>query len=163
MSKSTQRKARDSSADSLILKRDRIRQLLKTQLLTFPQKELFEEEIGNWERDLDPFPIAAIEWAFDNWRRNGRFFPVYGDILNQCIGWEPPDRATAQSGCSKECSSRHGHGYHWNDIKRLNALVVEKIQSEGRTADNPLTEHEIDALLAKVDQVRKGGAPESRR
>ncbi len=137
-------------------KADRIRDLLKLQLLTFPQKELFPEEIGNWERDLDPFPLPAIEWAFDNWRRNGRFFPVYGDIIDQCIAWLPEEKK--YSGCSRECKEKHGKGYHWNDVLKLWKLHDAKRAELGRA----LNDGEIDALLSELDSKREGGAPEWR-
>lgn len=142
-------------------KHDRIRELLKIQLLTFPQKELFEEELGNWERDLDPFPLPAIEWAFDNWRRNGRWFPVYGDILDQCIAYEPPEKYAYSPGCDAECRQRHHKGYNETDMKILNQFVVSLVLAEGRPKDQRLSEDEIESILSQLDQKR-GSAPEWR-
>ena len=166
MPQSKTRKAKDSGADLPILKNARIRELLKVQLQTFPQKELFEEEIVNWERDLEPFPIRAIEWAFDNWRRSGRFFPVYGDILDQCIAWLPAERSTAV--CDADCKKKHGTGYGENaalglhDVTQLFELVSRKIRTEKRSRDNKFTDEEIEQLLVDLDKMR-GGAPEFRR
>jgi hypothetical protein len=138
---------------------DAITNLLKDQLRTFPSKGvLSDEEIAHWHQDLGRFPIAAIEWAFENWRKNGRFFPVYGDILDQCIGWEPAVAPQYAPGCSKECRERHGKGYNWNDMKMLFDLYVAK-RAE---VNGPLRKAEILPLFDRLDKVR-GGAPEWRK
>lgn len=136
-------------------KRDVINRALKVQLQTFPQKELFAEEIGNWERDLDPFPVEAIEWAFDNWRRNGRWFPVYGDILDLCIEYQPKEEPQYKPGCSKECLAQHGKGYNWNDIRWLYDRYFSIRDSLPR---RPMTDGEINKLLDDLDKKR-GKAP----
>lgn len=145
---------------------DRIDSLLKEHLKVFPTKaELTEGEIEHWHRDLGRFPIQAIEWAFENWRLNGHFFPVYDDILSQCRAWEPEQKY--MPGCSRECQSRHNKGYGEqpfkgiHDITRLNELVRRKIEKEKRTLANPLTDAEIDGLLDELDKMR-GGPPEWR-
>jgi len=166
MPRSSQPKRKDSAGGSPLLKNERIRELLKVQLMTFPNKELFEEEIANWERDLDPFPIQAIEWAFDNWRRNGRFFPVYGDIIDQCVSWEPSNKP--KGACDAECKRKHNTGYGENpalglhDITRLYELVCRKIEGEKRTKDQRFSDEEIEGLLVELDKMR-GGAPQFRR
>lgn len=163
MSKSTQRKRKDSSADSPILKDQLVRDCLKIQLMTFPNKELFEEEIANWVRDLSPFPASAIEWAFENWRRNGRFFPVYGDIIDQCIGWEPADKPMRPV-CDAECKSQHGKGYHWNDVYWLLAkLRAPCVTGPKDSRKEPIQPGEIEALMDELDAKRPGGAPEWRK
>jgi len=50
-----------------------------------------------------PFTLTAIDWAFDTHRRLGNFFPKFGNILDLCIAWEPPEQTTkpAQGGCSR--------------------------------------------------------------
>ena len=133
-------------------KSDRIRECLKTQLLTFPQKELFEEEIEHWEQDLDPFPVAAIDYAFDCWRRNGRWFPVYGDIIDLCIAWAPPEQTSGP--CSAECKRKHWTGYSGQDMIILTELIRQKIVAENRTKEQRLTDAEIDALLDELDKKR---------
>src|SRR5690242_9924077 len=115
---------------------------------TWPLKELTTEEIENWHKDLGVFQKDQIEQAFDNWRRNGRKFPVYGDIIDLCIAYEPPTRPSSL--CSIECRERHGKGYGENptrglhDMTRLNELVRRKIATEKRTLAKPLTDAEID-------------------
>lgn len=47
--------------------------------------DLFHEEMTEakatfWKELLDSYPAPAIEWAFDNWNRNGEFFPKPKDI-----------------------------------------------------------------------------------
>jgi len=36
-----------------------------------------------WTQFLEPFSVAAVRYAFDNWNRNGRFFPKPKDIIEQ--------------------------------------------------------------------------------
>jgi len=140
---------------------DVIDNCLKEMCRTFPQKELAAEEIENWHRDLGVFPVEAIKWSFENWRRNGRFFPVYGDIIDQCVAWEPVKQ---QAECDAECKRRHWAGYGespfkgMHDVTRLNELVRRKIQAEKRTRDQPFTDVEIDGLLDELDKMR-GKAP----
>jgi hypothetical protein len=148
---------------------DRIDSLLKEHLNIFPSKgELSPEEIEHWHRDLSPFPIAAIDWAFDNWRRNGRFFPVYGDILDQVVTWEPPaSQSKYVPGCDAICKARHRRGYGeaamygLHDITRLNELIRRKIESENRTREQLLTDSEIESLYDELDKLR-GSKPEWR-
>lgn len=143
-------------------KGDRIRELLKVQLQTFPQKELYPEEVGHWEADLDPFPLPAIEWAFENWRRNGRRFPVYGDILDYCIVWEPSSDTKYRPGCSAECKAQHYRGYSETDVKILNQLVTTAVLANGRPKDQKLSDEEIEELLSQLDKKR-GRIPDWRK
>jgi hypothetical protein len=143
---------------------ERIDSLLKEHLLLFPWKlELTEEEIEHWHKDLSPFPIAAIEWAFENWRRNGRFFPVYGDILDQCIAWKPKEDYTYVPGCSAECLAKHGTGYNEIDIRKLMKLYIAKYPDN--RWPKPLvrlTDAQWDELYDELDKV-PGGPPEWRK
>lgn len=142
---------------------DTVDNCLKDMNRTWPVKELTAEEIEHWHQDLSPFPAAGIKWAFDNWRRNGRFFPVYGDILDQCVAWQPPEPVDP-TGCNAECKRRHWTGYGespfkgLHDVTRLNELVRRKIQTEKRTADQSFTDAEINGLLDELDTMR-GNAP----
>ena len=141
----------------------KIDSLLKEMLTTFPSKgEVTVEEIEHWHRDLQPFPLPAIEWSFDTHRRNGRFFPLYGEILDLCISWEPAQRDTRV--CDAECRKKHGTGYGENHVKGffdvtfLGELVREKIVANKRTRDQVLTDDEIEQLCVELDKKR-GGAP----
>jgi len=136
-------------------KLDRIGELLKVQVETFPPKELSPEEIARWEGDLRDYQLQAIEWAFDNWRKNGNFFPVPSDIISQCDAWLPAQQVAR--GCSAECKARHGKGYGENDVLALLNRFMKKRAEVARE----LNENEIDALYAEVDKVR-GQAPEWR-
>ena len=136
---------------------DRIDLLLKEHLSIFPSKpELTAEEIEHWHQDLNVFPLEAIEYAFNEWRRNGHFFPVYDDILQLCRAWQPPEKATTR--CSADCQERHGKGYNTNDVLKLWALHASK-----RTElDRPLKPAEWNEILAQVDNWR-GAPPEWRK
>jgi hypothetical protein len=135
---------------------ERIDSLLKEHLSVFPSKpELTDAEIEHWHKDLSPWPIAAIEWAFDCWRRNGRFFPVYGDILDLVTAWEPAE--TTKRGCSRECKNRHGKGYNENDIAKLFKMYTARMNEISR----PITDAEIEVMLYDLDKWR-GKSPEWR-
>lgn len=138
---------------------DRIDWNLKDQLLAFPSKgQLEPEEIEHWHQDLGRFPIRAIDAAFDNWRKNGRFFPHYGAILDQCIAWQPADKSEYAPGCSKECRSRHGRGYNQFDMLKMFKMYVAKRTEVDRLVNN----QEVLALFDELDKLR-GRAPEWRK
>jgi hypothetical protein len=133
---------------------DRIDALLKEQLTQHPEKgELTDAEIEHWHRDLSPFPIVAIEYAFETHRRNSRYFPQYGDILDICVTWEPEKKY--KPGCSRECRARHGKGYNEVDVKNLYKMVVREVE-----AQRPVNE---ESLLSELDSKRPAGPPEWRR
>lgn len=156
MSKSKRPPHNGSDGTAPLLNRpDKIDALLKIQLETFPHKELTAAEIERWHRDLDDYRMEAIEWAFDNWRRNGNKFPVPHSILEQCEAFAPVNTATKL--CDNECQSRHGKGYGENDMLWL----WRKFSSVRATLNRPLTESEHQALLNELDQVR-GQSPEWR-
>ncbi len=121
---------------------------LKDMSLTWPQKDLTAAEIDLWHRDLGNFTKGAIEYAFECWRRNGRFFPVYGDILDLCIAFTPPE--VTKRGCSIECRERHGKGYNENDVAKLFKLYETRMSQLSR----PMTDAEIDTLLDDLDKWR---------
>jgi hypothetical protein len=164
MPKSKQRKPSDKGetmTPSRVL--DVIDNCLKDMSRTWPAKELSSEEIEHWHQDLGPFPVKAIEWAFDNWRRNGRFFPVYGDILDQCVAWEPPEH-TRKPICDAQCKADHGKGYHWNDVYWLLVKLKAPCAVGAEFArKEPVKPGEIEALMEELDRKRPGGAPEWRR
>ena len=137
---------------------DRIDYWLMEMRRTWPQKELETEEIANWHRDLGRFPVEAIDWAFDSHRRNGRFFPIYGQILDLCITWEPKQKGGYYApGCSKECKAKHWTGYNQRDIMHLYDAYVAKRQE----LNGPLKKPEILALFDELDKWR-GKPPEWR-
>jgi hypothetical protein len=136
---------------------ERVRLLLEEQLITFPSKrELTDAEIEHWHRDLNPYRLDTIEWAFDNWRRNGHFFPVYADIVEMCETWQPDDPIHPH-GCSPECKARHGKGYGKNDMLWLWKRHATEREKLGRA----LTKNEWSGLYAELDNSR-GGPPEYR-
>jgi hypothetical protein len=136
-------------------KLDAIDACLKDMSRTWPMKELTPEEINHWHLDLGVFPLLAINWAFDSWRRNGRFFPVFGDILDLCVAWEP--KVSGHAICNVECKRRHYRGYGETDMIKLWKLYGDKHQNRL----TPLTDAEWEALYDDLDKWR-GKAPEWR-
>jgi hypothetical protein len=135
---------------------ERIFELLKLQANTFPPKELSQDEVERWIRDLEPFSLEAIEYAFDKWRTNGRFFPVPADILDLCSSWNPPEME--RKGCNAECRSRHGKGYGGVDMEYL----YERYNQKRSELNRVLTDGEINLLLEDLDKKR-GHAPDWRK
>jgi hypothetical protein len=56
--------------------------LTRTALLF--SKTLTATEGQAWKEFLIPFSQKAVEWAFDQWQRNGRFFPKPKEIIELC-------------------------------------------------------------------------------
>jgi hypothetical protein len=134
---------------------ERIDELLKIQLTTFPEKGVLDVgEIERWHRDLEPFPIQGIEWAFENWRKSGRFFPRPGDILDQCIAWEPAEGSQRTRIPAKE----FGRGYGELDMIWLAKRVMHKLTTEKRKR---LSDEELEALFDDLDKWR-GSSPDWR-
>lgn len=156
MPSSTQRKrkGRDEATTPLLLL-DIIDNWLKEMRRMWPQKELQAEEIENWHRDLGVFPQQAIEQGFEAWRRNGHWFPIYGDIIDLCIAYQPEPEY--KPGCSRECKARHGRGYNQVDMTKLFDMYVARRQE----VNGPLNQPEVERLLGKLDTWR-GKAPEWR-
>ena len=156
MPKSTQQKNKGKGQPILpSIVYDVIDRELKAHLTYFPSKgEITEGEIATWHRDLEVFQIKAIEWAFDCWRRNGRFFPVYGDILDLCIAYQPRE-ITQKNGCDAECRRNHFRSYSWGydggDLLWMWAKLAE--------IDHKPSPAEWNKLLDELDSKRDGGAP----
>lgn len=47
-------------------------------------KDLDEGELKFWRDFMGGYSIAELRFAFENWQRNGRFFPKPKDIAEQC-------------------------------------------------------------------------------
>lgn len=138
-------------------KLDAVLKWLQKMLDAFPQKgKVTQEEIEDWCRDLTPFSLQAIDFAFESHRRNALFFPLYGQILDLCISYDPPEqqvRSTAN--CDAICKARHGKGYGWRDMYAAYELMRQAVK-EGRKIDS-------EEILKIINSKREGGAPEFRR
>jgi hypothetical protein len=55
--------------------------VLNTTMLMF-SKTLEPDEWAAWGKILEPLPSKAMGLAFENWQRNGKFFPKPKDILD---------------------------------------------------------------------------------
>jgi len=70
--------------------------------------ELFHEEMTAakaefWKEILSEYPPAGVEWAFQNWNRNGSYFPKPRDIIQLINAWRESEDAGVKT-CSK-CDS----------------------------------------------------------
>lgn len=63
-------------------------------------RELTEADYDLWQKVLAPYPAKGIEYAFDNWGRNGKAFPKPSNILELVSAWslsnKPEFRACGQ-------------------------------------------------------------------
>jgi hypothetical protein len=55
--------------------------LLKTSQALY-SKDLSDEETKFWIGFLEPMTVQSLRYAFDNWNRNGRWFPKPKDIAD---------------------------------------------------------------------------------
>jgi hypothetical protein len=127
-------------------KQERITELLRVQAQTFG-KELSLEEIDRWEQDLARYPIAAIEFAFEEHRMLGMFFPVPSQILDICKTWREP---IPEVGCGSECRARHGKGYGETDLLWL----YHKYQQTRAKQKSALKPEQVTRLLDELDRKR---------
>jgi hypothetical protein len=102
---------------------------------------------------LDPIPVATLRYAFDNWNRNGEFFPKPKNIGDLVQAYSVDSKGTGWK-CDAECQARHGKGYHSNDMLWLFKRMEKEIAA-GRKVDSA-------ALMDELDRKRAGGAPEWR-
>lgn len=158
MPRSTRKKSTTAGGQTLTSEKlDWIDNWLQRMLMEFPSKgDLETVEIQDWHKDLAPYTLEAIEFAFDTHRRNGNFFPIQADILPLCESMDPRRNVVANtSSCDAICKARHGKGYGWNDM----IWLFKKAQSVHASGDTP----DYDALLDELDKKRPEGAPEFRR
>jgi hypothetical protein len=103
-----------------------------------------------------------LRFAFDNWNRNGRYFPKPKDVLEQVEVYRQtvPKNKYGYPDCDAICKAQHGKGYSGEDIlwlwKRYNDMLAT-------LPNRAMTEAEVDGLLRELDSRRKGGAPEWRK
>lgn len=128
-------------------------ELLNNSALMFSRK-LEKAEVTIWGDFLHNLDPQAVQYAFDNWNRNGRYFPKPKDILELVDVYKIETTPTGPH-CEPECQARHGKGYDEHDMlwlwKKVSALVK---------AQKPVV---YEALLAELDSKREGGPPEWRR
>lgn len=127
-------------------------QLNKTCLLF--ARTLDSKEVEVWAHILGELPSNAMRYAFENWQRNGRFFPKPKDILDLVDAYK-----LARTPAGPAHYEHHGQGYGEGDLKALWKMVSAK----GIDDKRKLTEADIWGLLGEIDKKRPGGAPEFRK
>jgi hypothetical protein len=66
------------------------------------KKELTDEEFAYWKQLLNPYPVEACEFAFENWNRNGGGFPNPSAILNLISAWHQTARNPQFVACGRD-------------------------------------------------------------
>jgi hypothetical protein len=102
------------------------------------------------------YMLRAIGLAKDQGIAIDRIWFMNGEYANV----RPVAKPTYGYGCNPECKSRHGKGYHLNDIQWL---LIRYERMKDSLPNRPMTDAEIDKLLAELDSKRQGGAPQWRR
>lgn len=61
--------------------------LQKMALTSVFNKELTELDYEAWEKLLTPYPLKGIDYAFENWQRNGKIWPKPVNIIELIAAW----------------------------------------------------------------------------
>jgi hypothetical protein len=118
--------------------------ILKTCQLLF-SKDLSEPEMDYWISLMDGISVSVWRQAFDNWQRNGRFFPKPKDILELCEIYGDKAKPT------RIVFPHHGEGYGSADIDWLWKAYANKRSCVNHRA---LNDEEVNALLDELDKKR---------
>jgi hypothetical protein len=128
--------------------------ILKTSQALF-SKELTEPEFQFWTTVLDEHSVAALRYAFENWNRNGRYFPKPKDIIELMDAYKMSKAQYGHPTCDDLCKSRHFKGYGTEDMVWLFDRYFAKRKALGNRV---LNESEVGALMDELD-VRRGKPP----
>ena len=166
------------------------RELLKTCQSLFA-KELTKEEVEFWGQFLNPFSTAELKYAFDNWNRNGRFFPKPKDISDLCdafrlslanqnnpvgchrCNWTgfyqvkpKPDRVVSPCPCRTKPQLRERrrdpHEGRGYGANDIMWLYKRYMATKDSRPNREMTENEINKLLDELD-AKRGESPEWRK
>lgn len=109
-------------------------------------RELTEADYDLWGKILAPYPPEAIDYAFDNWGRNGKQWPKPSNILELIGAWNLSKRSE-----TKTTYEHHGTGYGENDVTALWKLFREKYPNQKKR----LTYEQRQDLIDELDARRK--------
>lgn len=103
--------------------------------------------LKDFQAELSHCPLAAIEYAFDQWRSHGKKFPVPADIREHVNAWT---QRRAQDEYSQNRDRYKGNGYGNAEVLMGFELMVAK------RAQNPnmprMTSAEIDGFIDELDE-----------
>jgi len=125
-------------------------QLLKTSQAIF-SKDLAPEEIQFWKNFLQPFGLPEIEYAFENWNRNGRYFPKPAEIKELIESYRESKRPAYRL----QAPPMPG-GFGKVEILALWGLVNKRVEEFKKSGQPyiPLTDDEITELCQQVAAKR---------
>lgn len=115
--------------------------LTRTALLF--SRTLTVEEAQVWKDFLASYSSAAIEYAFENWQRNGHFFPKPAAILELIRAFHLHNRQAQPTRYE-----HHGEGYGEGDMLVLWKMFMKKYP---KPLNRRLTEGERAQLLKELD------------
>lgn len=137
---SNQRKLLDNSTTMPSLG-DSAAECLRKAAVLF-SKTLTPELVEIWAHVLKDYSPQAIEYAFENWMRNGEYFPKPVNIEELCKAYMGEVRYRPIH------FEHHGKGYGENDIKILWQIWVAKATELKR----PLTLEEKEACWNEMNK-----------
>jgi hypothetical protein len=155
-------------------------------------KELTDSDLKVWGGILSEFGQPAIEWAFDNWNRNGAFFPKPTEILQliHTFGGSSENQVKLCGLCHDGFVISNPNAkpsdYIMHRCPCLQAAIAAAkvavkavyrsrygrgyhgndlmwLWKERQKSKGPWTEAMYYAALDRLDKIRSGGAPEWRR
>ena len=92
--------------------------LLQTCQALF-SKDLSDEESSFWAKMLEAIPLHLLRQAFENWQRNGRFFPKPKEILDLIESYKVTNQLKFKScgKCDDDGWKVVTEGVKWRNIK----------------------------------------------
>jgi hypothetical protein len=121
--------------------------LMRTGLLF--SRSLTVEEAQVWKDFLSSYPSLAIEYAFENWQRNGHYFPKPAQILELIRAYSIEHRSDYV-----HRYEHHGEGYSAADVILLWKIFHEKYPDP---LTKSLTYEQRQDLIDELDR-RKAAA-----
>lgn len=119
--------------------------LTRTALLY--SRVLTVEEAQVWKDFLASYPSEAIEFAFENWQRNGHFFPKPAAILELIRAYSLQHR-----NAERIVYEHHGTGYGESDVLSLWKIFQEKYL---KPLTKRLSYEQRADLIDELDRRRK--------
>ena len=119
--------------------------LTRTALLF--SRSLTPEEAQVWKDFLASYPSLAIDWAFENWQRNGHYFPKPAQILELIRAYHVEHKET-----SPPRYEHHGEGFGEGDVLALWKIYQEKYP---HPPSRRLTYEQRQDLVDEIERRRK--------
>lgn len=108
-------------------------------------KDMTVEEAEVWKKKLSHYSDSAIEYAFEAWERNGKFFPKPAEIIELIDAHNQSHLAPLPR------YENHGGGLNEKDVLAMYKLFLERWP---KPIGRKLTQDEKDQFLSDFHQRR---------